>query len=119
MSIWTHDRVQRLTALWAKGHSASQIGAAIGVSRNAVIGKVHRINLPARAPRKPSRVSRPKRERQPRLPQRHRAPIAPNRFRPVTTFARQDQCAGWSKSQIAADMAAIWANTAALQNGRA
>ncbi len=47
---WTDDRVERLKRLWAEGLSASQIAAQLGgVSRNAVIGKVHRLNLPGRA----------------------------------------------------------------------
>ncbi len=47
---WTDERVDRLTKLWADGLSASQIAAELGgVSRNAVIGKVHRLNLPGRA----------------------------------------------------------------------
>lgn len=48
--MWTDERVERLTKLWAEGLSASQIAAQLGdVSRNAVIGKVHRLNLPGRA----------------------------------------------------------------------
>jgi GcrA cell cycle regulator len=48
--MWTDERVEKLTKLWAEGLSASQIAALLGdVSRNAVIGKVHRLNLPGRA----------------------------------------------------------------------
>ncbi|SIQ03967.1 GcrA cell cycle regulator [Rhizobium sp. RU35A] len=47
---WTDERVEKLKRLWADGLSASQIAAQLGgVSRNAVIGKVHRLNLPGRA----------------------------------------------------------------------
>ena len=47
---WTDERVERLKRLWAEGLSASQIAAQLGgVSRNAVIGKVHRLNRPGRA----------------------------------------------------------------------
>src|SRR5205823_14144104 len=72
---WTDERVETLKRLWAEGLSASQIAAALGgVTRNAVIGKVHRLGLSGRAnapssaaphPRKPRvhshvlRVSRP------------------------------------------------------------
>jgi GcrA cell cycle regulator len=46
---WTDERVERLKRLWAEGLSASQIATQLGgVSRNAVIGKVHRLNLPGR-----------------------------------------------------------------------
>lgn len=51
---WTEDRVEILTKLWAEGLSASQIATKLGgVTRNAVIGKVHRLGLSGRA--KPSR----------------------------------------------------------------
>lgn len=47
---WTDDRVSRLAKLWADGLSASQIAADLGgVTRNAVIGKVHRLGLSGRA----------------------------------------------------------------------
>lgn len=47
---WTDERVERLKALWAEGMTASQIASALGgVSRNAVIGKVHRLGLSNRA----------------------------------------------------------------------
>jgi GcrA cell cycle regulator len=47
---WTEEMNERLSALWAAGLSATQIAAALGcVSRNAVLGKVHRLGLPARA----------------------------------------------------------------------
>lgn len=51
---WTEDRVETLSKLWADGLSASQIAKELGgVTRNAVIGKVHRLGLSGRA--KPSR----------------------------------------------------------------
>lgn len=46
---WTDERVDLLRKLWAEGLSASQISAQLGgVSRNAVIGKVHRLKLSSR-----------------------------------------------------------------------
>ena len=44
---WTEDRVEQLKKMWAEGLSASQIAAKLagGVTRNAVIGKVHRLGL--------------------------------------------------------------------------
>lgn len=59
---WTDERVEQLTKLWADGFSASQIAAQMGgVSRNAVIGKVHRLHLPGRAKSGGSRTPRAKR----------------------------------------------------------
>ena len=46
---WTPDKEKRLRELWKKGHTASQIAALIGeTTRNAVIGKAHRLNLESR-----------------------------------------------------------------------
>ena len=53
---WTDDRVEMLKKLWMEGLSASQIARQMGgVTRNAVIGKVHRLGLSGRA--SPARVS--------------------------------------------------------------
>ena len=47
---WTDERVDQLKNLWTEGLSASQIARALGgVTRNAVIGKVHRLGLAGRA----------------------------------------------------------------------
>ena len=47
---WTPEREEKLRELWKKGHTASQIANLIGdTTRNAVIGKAHRLNLEARA----------------------------------------------------------------------
>ena len=53
-NVWTEQRLKELGELWAKGLSISQIGEALGVSRNAVAGKAHRIGLPKR----PSPINR-------------------------------------------------------------
>ena len=47
---WTDERVEQLKSLWTEGLSASQIARVLGgVTRNAVIGKVHRLGLAGRA----------------------------------------------------------------------
>src|SRR6478735_7546190 len=57
---WTEDRVELLKRLWAEGLSASQLG---GITRNAVIGKVHRLGLSGRAKSPSSSVPRPRKPR--------------------------------------------------------
>jgi GcrA cell cycle regulator len=72
--IWSHNRIVQLKKLWHAGLSASQIAAELGnVSRNAVIGKVHRLGLPSRA-KSPSSAA----------PWRRKAHPAQHATRPVT-----------------------------------
>ena len=59
---WTDERIEQLRRLWAEGHSASQIAGTLGgVSRNAVIGKIHRLGLSGRVktPRPATRRAAP------------------------------------------------------------
>ncbi len=57
---WNDERVELLKKLWNEGLSASQIAAELGgVTRNAVIGKVHRLGLSGRA-KAPSQASQPR-----------------------------------------------------------
>ncbi|HXF53054.1 MAG TPA: GcrA family cell cycle regulator [Hyphomicrobiaceae bacterium] len=58
---WTDERVELLTKLWSEGLSASQIAGRLGgVTRNAVIGKVHRLGLSGRATTSRLNSSRPR-----------------------------------------------------------
>ncbi|MBY0336958.1 MAG: GcrA family cell cycle regulator [Acetobacteraceae bacterium] len=45
---WNVDAIERLRALWSEGHSTAEIGRRMGISKNAVVGKAHRLQLPAR-----------------------------------------------------------------------
>jgi len=47
-SEWTAERIAFMTEKWSDGWSAAQIGADLGVTRNAVIGKLNRLNAPKR-----------------------------------------------------------------------
>jgi len=61
---WSEDRVEQLKKLWEAGLSASQIAAELGnVTRNAVIGKVHRLGLSGRAKSPSSAAPRPRKAR--------------------------------------------------------
>lgn len=95
---WSEETIVHLRALWADGHSTAEIGRRLGVSKNSVVGKAHRLDLPARpspirrdgpGPRQPRRaVPRttgptlpPLASTQPLVPMAH--PVAPARPRPV------------------------------------
>jgi GcrA cell cycle regulator len=61
---WTDERVENLKKLWSDGLSASQIAAELGgITRNAVIGKVHRLGLSGRAKSPTSAAPRPRKAR--------------------------------------------------------
>ncbi len=63
---WTDERVESLKKLWESGLSASQIAAELGsVTRNAVIGKVHRLGLSGRAKSPASTAPRPRKAPRP------------------------------------------------------
>ena len=54
-SIWTPELIERLTVLWDAGHSTATIGRELNISKNAVVGKAHRLQLTPR----PSPLKRP------------------------------------------------------------
>lgn len=97
---WTDERVEKLKKLWSEGLSASQIAAQLGgVSRNAVIGKVHRLSLPGRAKAGgTTTTARPKRATS--------APRAPNyAARAVTRTVARPAGATVLKEEVVVDLA--------------
>lgn len=73
--IWSDERIETLRRLWMEGHSAGQIATQLdGISRSAVIGKVHRLKLPVRM----TVVARPN------PMHRKRNSDAPRRVKPAT-----------------------------------
>lgn len=74
LDSWTQERVERLTKLWAAGLSCSQIAGDLrGVTRNAVIGKIHRMGLSGRV-REPKAGNPQRRITRPRIPRAKKAP---------------------------------------------
>lgn len=73
--VWTDEKVKLLVQLWESGQSITQIGKALGMTRNAVVGKAHRIGLAKRA----SPIMRSEKPAQPRPAPSHQAgpPAAP------------------------------------------
>ena len=45
---WTEEQIDQLKELWSEGLSTSEIGRKLGVTKNAVVGKAHRLGLPPR-----------------------------------------------------------------------
>jgi GcrA cell cycle regulator len=72
---WADEVIIRLRELWDEGHSTAEIGRRLGVTKNAVVGKAHRLDLPARpspirreGERPPPRPGPPRRLAGPTLP---------------------------------------------------
>ena len=74
---WTDDRVEVLKKMWGEGQSASQIAKELGgVTRNAVIGKVHRLGLSNRTTAGAAAKAEPKAKAAPKVPAKAK-PTAP------------------------------------------
>lgn len=89
-NTWSDDRVELLKKLWSEGLSASQIAAELGgVTRNAVIGKVHRLGLSGRAKAPTAAAARPRAKptRPPSHPMNHVQPPAVAPVRGNTALA--------------------------------
>jgi GcrA cell cycle regulator len=66
--MWNDERIDRLKGLWAEGLPASQIATELGITRNAVIGKSHRLKLAGRPKHNPLTVrTGPRRAATPRV----------------------------------------------------
>ena len=72
---WTEESIDRLKSLWTEGLSTAEIGRRLGISKNAVVGKAHRLNLPSR----PSPIRRAEGSAAPRAaaPKRAQGPTLP------------------------------------------
>src|SRR5580692_4678926 len=46
--VWDEETIRLLRDLWTQGHSTAEIGRRLGVSKNAIVGKAHRLDLEAR-----------------------------------------------------------------------
>ncbi len=80
---WTDEAIARLRTLWAEGLSTAEIGRRLNISKNAVVGKAHRLNLPAR----PSPIRRTAGDSAPRqvTPKRTQGPTLPPLSASVST----------------------------------
>ncbi|WP_372784842.1 GcrA family cell cycle regulator [Phenylobacterium sp.] len=85
LSIWTPERVAILERLWTDGLSASEIAARFpGITRNAVLGKLHRLGRLGRGrPMAPAKVRKAKPPQQPHARRPHHPPTAAKRPPPV------------------------------------
>lgn len=80
---WTDEQISRLRALWADGHSTAEIGRRMGISKNAVVGKAHRLNLSARPSpirRVPGQPAAPRAPRPAPMRAVERPPFTPRAF---------------------------------------
>src|ERR1043165_7928914 len=83
---WTDERIATLKKMWESGATASQIADELGgVSRNAVIGKAHRLGLKARP--SPVKANEPKPAPRAKEPEVKAAPKAPAPTRPAPKAA--------------------------------
>ena len=98
---WTSEAIDQLRAFWAEGHSTAEIGRRMGVSKNAVVGKAHRLNLPAR----PSPIRREVETEvaaAPRPVPQPRRPVAPPALRAPAPLRRLDPPAAVAAAPVAA-----------------
>lgn len=78
---WTPELIKELKKLWKKGLTTGEIGRVIGMSKNAVVGKAHRLGLESR-PSPIKREETPKKEKVSRLVKKETKP-APKKEQPI------------------------------------
>ncbi len=76
---WNDETIARLRALWDEGHSTAEIGRRMAITKNAVVGKAHRLTLPPRPSpiRREAVVAAEPRRPVPRPPMAQEAPTEP------------------------------------------
>ena len=99
--MWTDERIDRLKALWSQGMTASQIADELGgVSRNAVIGKAHRLGLQSRpSPVKPNEPG-PTRPVSAAPEPASAPPVPPVREEPAPIAANESEAAAPRPQQV-------------------
>lgn len=127
---WTDEKCDELRRLWAEGYSASAIAAELGIAtRNAVIGKAHRLGLDGRAERKQAqaiREPRRKPERRPKLNVGKVDALTRNRITrsppfdgsPITLFELSNWTCRWPVSDDVCHMFYCGVPEADLSHGR-
>ncbi|HEX3347555.1 MAG TPA: GcrA family cell cycle regulator [Acetobacteraceae bacterium] len=104
---WNDELIAKLQILWGEGHSTSEIGRRIGMSKNAVVGKAHRLNLPSR-PSPIRREGMPGVTPRPPAPKRCTGPTLPPLSAvvevplPTTLPIRMDEPRGATPSPVSA-----------------
>ena len=83
---WADETILRLRALWDEGHSTAEIGRRLGVSKNAVVGKAHRLDLPAR----PSPIRRDGGAPRAKRPSVRRPPVAGPTLPPLACLSEAE-----------------------------
>ncbi len=96
---WTEERVTELSRLWASGYSASAIGRMLGVTKNAVVGKAHRMRLEAR----PSPIRRDQ-----RAPVRRRVPMPTQLLQRKPVLAPPPPPPRWTVRRDADGPSCLW-----------
>ena len=72
---WTEDMIDRLKQMWKEGLTTNEIAKQLGVSKNSIVGKVHRLNLKARPSPIKKKEQEPNIESTPQKEEKAKAPI--------------------------------------------